>query len=81
MAELEVRRELQSLGHGDVTPGLEHHHCDGAAGQRVTDDELSNDVETDLLVGYGLDHANGDDVDESNDLKYYKYEDRSTNEK
>ena len=44
MPELEVRGELERLGHGDVTPGLEHHHCDGSTGEGVTDDKFGNDA-------------------------------------
>jgi hypothetical protein len=51
MTELEIRGERKSLGHGNVTPGLEHHHGDGTSGKCVSDDEFGNDVETDLLVG------------------------------
>ena len=69
MAELKVIRELQRLSHCDVTPGLEHHHRDGLAGQGVADDKLRDDIETDLLVSDGLDHADGDDVDEGDDLR------------
>ena len=65
--ELEVRRECQCLRHGDITPSLEHHHGDGTARQTVANDELGDDVEADLLVGNGLNHANGDDIDERDD--------------
>ena len=68
MTQFEVRTEGESLGHGDVTPGLEHHHSDGLAGEQVTDDQLSDDVQTDLLVSDGLDDTNGDGVEESNNL-------------
>ena len=44
VAELEVGREGERLGHGDVTPGLEHHHRDGAAGEGVADDEFRDDT-------------------------------------
>lgn len=69
VTELEVGDERQRLGHGDVTPGLEHHHRDRLSGKGVTNDELSDDVEADLLVRDGLDHADGDDVDVSDDLQ------------
>lgn len=64
VTKLEVRSEGKTLSHGDISPSLEHHHGDGATGKGVTNDELSNDVKTDLLIGDGLDHADGDDVDE-----------------
>ena len=47
VTELEVGRELQRLRHGDVPPRLEHHHCDRAARQRVSDDELRDDAAQD----------------------------------
>ena len=68
MAELEVGREEQSLRHGDITPGLEHHHSNRTTGECVTNDKLGNDIETDLLVGDGLDDTDRDDVDEGNEL-------------
>ena len=44
MAELEVRGEGECLGHGDVSPRLEHHHRDGATREGVTDDQLGDDA-------------------------------------
>lgn len=69
VTELKVGRELQSLRHGDVPPGLEHHHRHGLPGERVANDQLSNNVEPDLLVGDRLDHAYRDDVHEGDDLR------------
>ena len=69
VAELKVGRELQSLSHRNVTPSLEHHHGDWATRESVADDQLSNNVETDLLVGNSLDDTNGDDVHEGDDLQ------------
>ena len=63
VANLEIVGELQGLSHGDVTPGLEHHHSDGLAGEQVTDDQLSDDVQTDLLVSDSLDHTDRNRVD------------------
>lgn len=63
MAELEVRRECQRLSHSDITPSLEHHHRYWATWQSIADDELSDNIQTNLLVGDGLNHANGDDID------------------
>src|ERR1700760_1028309 len=64
MTELKITSEGQSLSHGDVSPGLEHHHCDRVTREGVTDDKLGNDVKTNLLVSDSLDHANGNDVHE-----------------
>ena len=69
MTELEVGSEEQRLRHRDVAPSLEHHHGDWATRESVADDQLSNNVETDLLVGNSLDDTNGDDVHEGDDLQ------------
>ena len=45
VTELEVGSELQRLGHRDVSPGLEHHHGDGASRERIADDQLRYDAE------------------------------------
>ena len=55
---------MKGLGHGNVSPCLKHHHCNGLSGEHVTDDELSDNVETDLLIGDSLDHTDGDDIEE-----------------
>jgi len=64
VAELEVRREGESLSHGNVSPGLEHHHRHWATRESVPDDKLGDDVQADLLVGDSLDHADGDHIEE-----------------
>ena len=69
VANLEVSDEAKGLCHGNITPCLEHHHGHRATGESVADDQLRDDVKTDLLVGNSLDDANGDDVDEGDDLK------------
>ena len=67
VAELEVGGEGEGLRHGDVAVRLEEHHGDGAAGLHVADDEFGDDVEAELDVGNGLDHANGDHEDEGDE--------------
>lgn len=69
MPKLEVTRELKCLNHCDVTPSLEHHHCDRLSGQCITDNQLGNDIEADLLIRDGLNHANGDGVNETDNLR------------
>lgn len=64
VTELEVACEGEGLVHGVVAPGLEQHHCDGFARESISDDELRDNVEADLLVRDGLDHTDRDDVDE-----------------
>ena len=59
-----VRDVDETVVHGHVTEGLEKHHGDGAAGKHVTEDHLSDDVETGLLVGNGLDDTDGDDEED-----------------
>lgn len=66
MAHLQVLKEIKSLRHGDVTIGLEHHHGQWATWKHVTNDELSNDVETDLPVGDRLNHSNWNEEDNWN---------------
>jgi len=75
MSKFEVRGESQSLRHGNVTPSLEHHHSKWPSRKRVTDDKLSDHVETNLLVSDGLYHSHGNHVDES----YYESQDKSPN--
>ena len=69
VAELEVGRERQRLRHRDVAPRLEHHHCDRSSGKRITDDQLCDHVQADLLVGDRLDYTDGNGVDECDDLR------------
>ena len=63
MTEFEVACESECLCHCDISPCLEHHHCDRASGEGVADDEFGDDVKADLLVRNCLDHADGDDVE------------------
>ena len=63
VAHFEIRGEGKSLGHGNVAVRLEQHHGEGPAGLHVADDELGDDVEAELHVGNGLDHADGDGED------------------
>lgn len=63
VAQLKVGRESQSLSHSDVTPSLEHHHCDRVAGQRVSNNQLRDDVQSHLLISDGLDHSDRNDID------------------
>ena len=67
MTKLEIRSERQSLGHGDITPGFEHHHGNWASRKTITDNQLSNNIETNLLIGDSLNHSDGNDVEESDD--------------
>ena len=64
VAKLEIGRELQGLGHGDVPPRFEHHHGERPARQRVPDDKFSDHVQANLLVGDSLDHPDGDYIHE-----------------
>lgn len=59
VAELEVADKGEGLGHGYVAVGLEEHEGQGAAGLDVAVDELGQHVEADLVVGDGLDDADG----------------------
>ena len=64
MSKLEVAGELKRLCHGDVTPGLEQHHRNWPAREDVSNNQLRDDVKPNLLVGDGLDHADGNGVNE-----------------
>jgi len=55
-------RNMPTLCHGDITPCLEKHHGNGMSGESVSNDKFSDDVEADLLISDGLDHADGDNV-------------------
>lgn len=57
-------KNANTLCHGNVSPGLEHHHRYGSSGEGVTDDQLGDDVEANLLIGDGLNHTNRDDIGE-----------------
>lgn len=69
VTKLEVRGECESASHGDVAPGLKHHHCDRTTRKEVADDEFSDDVQSNLLICDSLDHSYWDNVDKS----YRKY--------
>ena len=62
MAEFEVASKLKRLCHGDIAPCLEQHHRNRAAREGVSNNQLCDDVQPNLLVRYGLDHANGNNV-------------------
>ena len=64
MAKFEVRGEGQSLSHSDITPGFEHHHRDRSSGKTISNDQFGDDIETDLLVGNGLDHSDRNNIKE-----------------
>ncbi len=64
VGQLEITRELQRLRHGNITPCLEQHHRNRTTRKRVSNDELRDDVEPNLLVRNGLDHANRDGIHE-----------------
>jgi hypothetical protein len=57
VTQLQILDKTQTLVHSHVTIGLEHHHRQGTAWGHVTDNKLSDDVQTDSNVGHGLDHA------------------------
>ena len=55
---------MPTLRHGNVTPSLKHHHREGAPWEGISNDQLSNDVETDLLVRDSLNHSDGNNIEE-----------------
>jgi hypothetical protein len=66
VTQLQILNETQTLVHSHVTIGLEHHHCQWTAWGHVTDNELSNYVQTNGDVGHGLNHADGDHPEQGN---------------
>lgn len=60
VSELEVGEEGQRVHGADPAVDLEEQVGDGLAGQRVADHELRDDVVPGLLVGGGLDDADGE---------------------
>ena len=62
--EQHLRRGRISIECLEVHAGPLTYHGQGLAGQPVTNDQFGNDVQTDLLVSDGLNHADGDRVHE-----------------
>lgn len=60
VAELQILSKVQGLSHGNITIILEHHHGNWPARHHITNDEFSQNVETKLDVGDGLDDTDGD---------------------
>lgn len=58
MSKFEVAHEAESLAHGDIPKCLEDHQSKRAAGLDVAEYEFGQDVETDLVVGDGLNNSN-----------------------
>lgn len=44
VSKLHVRRELESLVHGDVTPRLKHHHSNRLAREGISYDEFRDNA-------------------------------------
>ena len=55
MSEFEILCEGESTGSSDISVGLEHVHGECVSGEEETTDELSEHVESDLHVRYGID--------------------------
>jgi len=62
VAKLEVARELKCLTHGNISPCLEQHHRNWAAGEGVSNNQLCDDVKPNLLIRNRLDDADRDGV-------------------
>lgn len=58
MSKFEVTHKAEGLAHGDVAECLEDHESKGTSGLDIAKHELGQDVETDLVVGDGLDDSN-----------------------
>lgn len=66
VTQFKIGSELKSLSHGDISPGFEQHHCYWATGKSITNDELGDDIQPNLLIGNGLNHPNRNHVYKSN---------------
>lgn len=66
MAKFEIGCESQGLSHSNITPRLEHHHRDWATRKCITDNQLRDNIETNLLIRDSLDHSNRNNVEEGN---------------
>lgn len=66
VANFHVGNVRQAIGVDHVAPRLEQHHGNRAAGKHVTDNHLSDDVETGLVVGDSDNDADGDEKDDTN---------------
>ena len=60
MAKLEIAEEEHRLVHGNEGERLEDHHSDRATRENATNDQLSSDLETDLLVNNSPHHCNNE---------------------
>lgn len=64
MTKFQVARELDGLSDYAVAIGLEDHNGDGSSGNDIASNELSQDIESHLLVGDGKEDADGKDEDQ-----------------
>ena len=58
VGKFDILSEVEALVCCNVAVHLEHHHGERASRLHVADDELGDDVQTDLYVGCGLDDTN-----------------------
>jgi hypothetical protein len=68
MPHLQILREVESLGHGDVSESLEDHHSNRSPWQHVANNKLSQDIQSQLPVSYRLNKTLEPAV--SNDIEY-----------
>jgi hypothetical protein len=66
MAEFEVRGEFYTLRGGDVTVRNEDHVCDGSPWENGTANELTDEVNTAVLICDSHDDADWDEEDRAN---------------
>lgn len=60
VAHFETLEESEGLGHRDITISLKKHHSNRTSRLDITNDEFSDNIETQLYVGDGLDDTTGD---------------------
>lgn len=72
VAKLQIDRERVSLSCSEVTVGLEDHHGGWPTRKCITDNELGQDVESDGLIGNGLNNTSWDDVNDCDEERKEK---------
>lgn len=60
MTKLQVGREFNALCRTDIAVSNEDHVRDGPAREHDTTDELADEIEAAVLIGYSHDDAHGD---------------------
>lgn len=76
MAKLQIAGETDGLSRSREGNALEDHVRDGPSWKHIPGKHFVHDLERDLLVGYGLNHANGEREKTSETERYEEAPDR-----